>query len=82
MDYMLPDIRLDFISNIDSEYILTMTNFRNLFITLDDALRKLGATDDASKEGASRCLSLARTNAEIALQYTIKALCIMGEVKE
>jgi hypothetical protein len=79
---MLPDNRLDFISDIDDEYIVMMTNARADFIKIDNELRILGSDPESDKEGVKRCLSLARTNIEIALQYTIKALCLMGEVKQ
>lgn len=77
----MQDIRLDFISNIDPEYITAMTTLRNEFIKLDKKLSQLGDIDDAKKDGVQRCLSIARTNIETALQYAIKALCLCGEIK-
>lgn len=78
---MLPDNRLDFISNIDPEFINMMTGARADFIKMDEELRKLSAQAMAGRDGVNRCISLARTNLEVALQYTIKALCLMGENK-
>jgi hypothetical protein len=79
---MLPDIRLDSISNIDHEFIKVMTQYRKRFIELDNDLRGLGILSESKKEGAARCLSIARTNIETACMYAIKAICIMGENKE
>jgi len=78
---MLPDIRLDFITNIDTQFIDMMTELRKEFIALDSKLRVLSSLQPAEREGVARCLSLARTNIETACQYSIKALCLMGEVK-
>lgn len=77
----MQDIRLDFISNIDPEYITAMTTLRKEFIKLDEKLSQLGDIDDAKKDGVQRCLSIARTNIETACQYAIKALCLCGEQK-
>lgn len=76
---MLPKNRLDFITNIDEKFIQKMTDMRADFIELDDKVRWLAALEESDKEGVGRCLSLARTNIETALMYTIKALCLMGE---
>lgn len=76
---MLPDIRLDFITNIDPQFIDMMTEVRKEFIALDAKLRVISSLEPAQREGAARCLSLARTNIEIACQYAIKSLCLMGE---
>lgn len=76
---MLPDNRLDFISSIDDEFIHMMTKARADYIAIDTNLRGLSQYPQAEREGVKRCLSLARTNIETAIQYTIKALCIMGE---
>lgn len=78
---MLQDNRLDFISNIEPFFIHMMTGARADFIKIDEQLRVLGAEEKAERIGVNRCLSLARTNLETALQYTIKALCLMGEIK-
>jgi hypothetical protein len=79
---MLPDNRLDFISNIHEDFIAEMTEIRKDFIALDRKLRNLSGYDEANKNGALRSISLARTDIETALQYTIKALCLMGEKTE
>lgn len=78
---MLPDNRLDFISNIDEEFINMMTKARADFIKMDNELRALSAMPEAQKDGVNRLISLARTNIETACMYTIKALCLMGENK-
>ena len=79
---MLPDNRLDFISNIHQDFINMMTTTRQQFINLDSTLQIFSSLSQAEKEGVNRCLSIARTHIETALQYTIKALCLMGEIKE
>lgn len=76
---MLPDNRLDFISDIEPEFINMMTGARADFIKIDNNLRGLSGYTQAENEGVNRCLSIARTNIETACQYTIKALCLMGE---
>jgi hypothetical protein len=78
---MLPDNRLDFITNIDPQFIDMMTELRKEFIALDSKLRVISSLEPGNKEGVARCLSLARSNIETACQYSIKALCLMGEVK-
>ena len=78
----LPDIRLDFINNIDPQFIDMMTVMRAEFIGMDNKLRIMGGLEAADKPGVARCMALARTHLETALQYGIKSLCIMGEVKE
>jgi hypothetical protein len=78
---VLPDIRLDFISEIEQSHIDMMTKIRKQFILLDNELRTISTLKGADREGASRCLSIARTKIETACQYTIKSLCVMGEVK-
>ena len=78
---MLPDIRMDFITNIDQQFIDMMTELRKEFIALDSKIRVISSLQPAEREGVARCLSLARTNIETACQYSIKALCLMGEVK-
>ena len=79
---MLVDNRLDFITNIEQEYIDKMTALRQEFIALDKKLRDLSVDDWINKNGAARCLSIARTNLETACMYTIKTLCLMGEKKD
>jgi hypothetical protein len=79
---MLTDIRLDSISNIDPQFIDMIKKFRDEMITIDAKLRAISSLNEANCEGVLRCLSLARTNIEMASKYGIKALCLMGEVKE
>ena len=76
---MALDIRLDFIDKIDPIEIQRMTEIRNKFIELDDGLKKIA--DEINDFAGLRCVSLARTNLEIALQFSIKSLCISGEIK-
>lgn len=75
------DNRLDFITNIDSDFIEEMTDIRKEFIKLDHKLQEYGDHENVQESGAGRTLALARTNLEIALQFTIKSLCLLGEVK-
>lgn len=80
---MLADNRLDFISNIEKNSIDMMSHIRKQFIDLDCNLRVMSdISEENSTNGANRCLEIARQNIETALQYTIKALCLMGEIKE
>jgi hypothetical protein len=79
---MLLNNRLDYISDIDPQFIDIMTDLRKDFISLDSRIRLLGSLECSKREGVARCLSLARTNIETALQQAIKALCLMGEIHE
>lgn len=87
---MLPDNRLDFITNIDPQFIDMMIQLRQDFIMLDEKLRIFSSLEPFNqKEGVARCLSLSRTKLEEALtkleealHYGIKSLYIMGEVAE
>ena len=73
------DIRLDFISNINKEYIDRMSSIRRLFIEID---KELGMFSDQTKDPATlRAIALSRTNNETACQYAIKSLCLLGEIK-
>lgn len=74
------DIRLDFIREIDPTYIQEMTEIRELFKSLDQIIG--GWSDNVKDPAALRAISLARTNNEIACQYAIKSLCIIGEKKQ
>jgi len=75
---MALDIRLDFISNINQTEIDRMTEIRKKYIELDKELQKI--SDDMNGDSAGlRAIALARTNLEIALQFSIKSLCILGE---
>lgn len=74
------DIRLDFINNIKPVAIQEMGELRKTFISIDTQLRAISDTLESMKKPAGqRTIALARTNLEIALQYAIKSLCIMGE---
>lgn len=75
---MALDIRLDFISNINQTEIDRMTEIRKKYIELDKELQKI--SDDMNGDSAGlRAIALARTNLEIACQFSIKSLCILGE---
>lgn len=75
---MALDIRLDFITNIDTVVVNEMSALRAQFIMLDEKLQKI--SDDMNGDSAGlRAIALSRTNLEISLQYAIKSLCILGE---
>lgn len=77
----MKDNRLDFINNIKKEYIQRMTEIRKKFIDLDKEIGLM--EDDPNASAASlRTIALARTNIEIACQFTIKSLCLLGENKD
>ena len=73
--------RLDFIKNIDEEAINAMKRARELYIELDNFLQDLEDMPEYSSSGAARTVSIARTNLEISLQFAIKSLCLVGEIK-
>jgi hypothetical protein len=73
------DNRLDYISNIDKGCIDKMTNIRGMFMALDELIGMQG--DKMSSAAGCRAVSLSRTHLEISLQFAIKALCILGEIK-
>ena len=78
------DIRLDFIKKIDPANIEMMTILRNKFIDLDNEMKdfeEFGCHDD-NVQAAMRSLSIARTHLETSCMHAIKALCLIGEVKE
>lgn len=80
---MALDIRLDFISNINPEYIMKMTEVRKGFIAVDDLLK--GMADEAdvkNNQSAGRAIALARTFNEQSCQSTIKSLCLLGEMRD
>jgi hypothetical protein len=79
---MLTDNRLDFISDIKPEYVDLMTHTRKEFIALDGLMVALSKDENFNRNNAARCVSLARTHIETALQYAIKSLCLMGEKKD
>lgn len=78
---MALDIRLDFITDIDPIQINHMTEMRHKFIELDEELKVIADSLVDNPAGA-RVIALARTNLEIACQFTIKSLCILGEIHE
>jgi len=76
------DNRLDCITEFKdvNKAIKEMASYRNRFVELDELLKEM---DDETKEkpAVSRCIALARTNLEIGLQYSIKAICLKWEKK-
>lgn len=80
---MAENNRLDFIENIDPIEITRMTDIRSKFIELDKELQKI--SDDLFErkrmDDGLRVISLARTQLEVSLQFSIKSLCILGEIK-
>lgn len=80
---MALDIRLDFVNEINPAYIEKTREIRKGFIAVEDLLK--GIADEASEQknaAAARTIALARTFNEQACQYTIKSLCLLGEIKE
>ncbi len=75
------DNRLDFISNIDSEYVSRMTEIRKKFIALDKEIGMM-ADEPTASAASHRTVALARTHIETSLQFAIKSLCLLGEIKE
>lgn len=75
------DIRLDFINNIQPGAIEKMTHLRQMYIAIDGIINVQG---DKLKDNPAglRAASLARTHLEISLQYAIKTLCLLGELKD
>lgn len=74
------DIRLDFISDIQPGAIEKMKEIRGMYIALDDIIKIQGEKCETDEKAAGvRAASLARTHLEIALQYSIKTLCLLGE---
>jgi len=79
----MPNIRLDFISNIEDVYVQRMKELRAMYIDLDLALSEIEEDQMFDKNpGAMRTISLARTHLETSLMYAIKSLCIIGEIKD
>ncbi len=72
--------RLDFITNIHPDHIARMTEIRKKFIELDASL-ELMSTEPTNTAASLRTISLSRTNIEIACQFAIKSLCLLGEIK-
>ncbi len=80
---MAEDNRLDYIEKIDQIEIDRMTDIRSKFIALDRELQKISDDLFAKKrmDDGLRVISLARTQLEVSLQFSIKSLCILGEIK-
>jgi len=78
---MLPDNRLDFITGIDELMIDSMSRIRERFIEIDEALRGCDEHANFKDSGAARTIALARTHLEMSLQFAIKSLCLLGEIK-
>ncbi len=78
--------RLDFIRNIEENAIEMMTELRREFISLDSIIQDIAEAypdiDNGQNPAAARAAALARTHLEIALQFTIKALCLCGEISK
>jgi hypothetical protein len=77
----MQDIRLDFITNIRPSMLLEMTNLRQMYVSLDEQIKLYENLPYFTESGADRTLALARTNLEISLQFAIKTLCLIGEIK-
>jgi hypothetical protein len=74
--------RLDFISNIAASGLEHMKDIRKCYMQLDDLLVHHSKMPERPLDAAaSRALALARTHLEIALQFSIKTLCIQYEIK-
>lgn len=82
------DIRLDYIEKISLEAVETMKCIRKDYIAMDKKLALMG--DDAfdlewlskeQRQSIQRTVALARTNLEMSLQYAIKSLAQLGEIK-
>ncbi len=73
--------RLDFICKFKNSQLATMemSAARERFIEIDAELQKL--LENPVDAALARSVSLARTHIEVALQYTIKSLCLKHEDK-
>lgn len=73
--------RLDFISEFEDKEaaMREMIQCRKDYIAIDDILRSY--LNKPVSPALARCVALARTNLEQALQYSIKALCLLHEKK-
>lgn len=79
---MAMDNRLDFISNIDLGMIEKMKEVRKEFISLDERIKEIAETsEEFNVPSAIRSASVARTHLESALMYTIKSMCLLGEIE-
>lgn len=77
------DNRLDFISEFTDKKLALdeMGFYREKFILLDKGVKEI--LDDHKHDPAiARCVALARTHIETALQYTIKSLSLAWEKKD
>lgn len=77
---MLPDNRLTPVAAVDEDFARMIIKCRSDYEHIDSNLRDLSALVEADKEGVMRCISTARTHLEMASMYTVKALCLMGEI--
>lgn len=77
----MQNIRLDFIKNIEELAVEKMTNVRNEYIALDMTIQEFEDAYPNVTNEAARCISIARTHLETSLQYAIKSLCLLGEIK-
>ena len=72
--------RLDFISNIQADCIDRMGEIRKAYMDIDAKLAEMLANPHPHP-AATRTIACARTNLEISLQFAIKSLCLIGEIK-
>lgn len=78
----MQNIRLDFICNIEADYLKRMGELRAMYIDIDLAIQELEDDENFSHDsGAMRTISIARTHLETSLQYAIKSLCLIGEIQ-
>lgn len=78
----MQNIRLDFISNIEEDYLLRMGDIRAMYIDLDLAIQEIEDDESVDRDcGVMRTVALARTHLEISLQYANKSLCLAGEIR-
>ena len=69
IDNHLYDIKI-----VDDDSLKKMSNYRQLFIALDEELVRLGVDPRGHRQ-----LAIARTNLENALMYCMKTIAIQGE---
>ena len=75
------DKRLDYISDFEEGAVEKMNSLRLSYIMLDSNLQNIVEQEEVSS-AALRSLSIARTNLETSLQYAIKCLCLVNEIKK
>jgi len=73
--------RLDFIQEFEDGAIELMTEVREKFIELDNALVDLWHKAEEVDGAARRVISIARTDLERGLQSAIKSICLIFEKK-